>query len=124
LYNEAHYYFTKALYNKGFSDSSVSLIMDMNKDFIWADKMESFDVPSYEIFFDRGFANYNLKKMKSAYLDFNRCIENNYNLGKSYHMVGLCWLSANNKPKACEALKLAVYNKDSSAVDLWYKTCK
>lgn len=124
LYNDAHYYFTKALNDKGFSDSSTSLILNMNKDFMWADKMESFDVPSYEIFFDRGFANYNLRKVKSAYLDFNRCIESNYNLGQSYYMVGLCWLAANNKPKACEALKQAVYNKDSMALDLWYKTCR
>lgn len=124
LFSDAHYYFTKALNIKGFNDSSVSIVMDMNKSFVWADEIKSFDVPSYQIFYDRGLANYNLKKIKSAYFDFNRCIESKYNLGESYYMVGLCWLAANNKTKACEALKLAVYNKDSLALDLWYKTCR
>lgn len=122
--NDAHYYFTKALAVKGFNDSTVSVIMDMNKDFIFADKMESFDIPSYEIFYDRGIVNYNLNKIKSAYFDFNRCIENNYNLGKSYYMIGLCWLASNNKQKACESLNLATYHGDSLALNLWHEKCR
>ncbi len=123
---DAHFYFTKALETKGFSDSStnVQVVMNMNKNFIWADEMESYDVPDYEIFYDRGLTNYNLNKIKSAYFDFNRCIESNYNLKESYYMIGLCWLAANNKIKACESLKLATYYKDSLALDVWCENCK
>ena len=126
-FNEAIVYYNKAIATKGgasTSDTSRShFILDINNDGLLGN-FAPFDVPSHDIFYQRGLAYYSSKQIKKAYEDFQNCIQQNYYVGQSYYMVGLCWLTAGKKDKACEAFKQGSFNGDSLATKELNETCK
>lgn len=125
-YGEAIDYFTKAFISKGAlftSDSSeTGFTVDINKDGLLGD-ISNYDVPSHDLYYQRGLAYYSCGEIKKAYKDFLHCVSQGYYVGQSYYMIGLCWLAANNKDKACDAFKEGSFNGDSLATEL-YKSCK
>ena len=126
-YQEAIEFYNNALITKGVSNpsdtSSPQLVLDLNKNGILGDQA-AFDVASYEIYYDRGLAYYLTGQIKRAYYDFENCINQKYNLGASNYMVGLCWLTANKKDKACEAFKQGSFYGDSLSKTQILKECK
>ena len=126
-FNEAIEYFNKALQTKGDSNpsdtSSKTIFVEIDKDGILGD-LEPFDVPSHEIFYQRGLAYYSTQQINRAYFDFQNCIQQRYFVGESYYMVGLCWLTVNKKDKACEAFNESSFNGDSLATKKLNELCK
>lgn len=126
-FEEAIENFNKALMTKGVSNpsdtSSVQIVLDLNKNGILADQA-AFDVASYEIYYERGLAYYWTQQIKRAFYDFQSCINQKYQLGESNYMVGLCWLTANNKDKACEAFRQGAFYGDSLSKIQIQEMCK
>jgi len=126
-FQEAIEFYNKALITKGVSNpsdtSSVQIVLNLNKNGILADQA-AFDVASYEIYYERGLAYYSTKQIKRAYYDFQNCINQKYQLGESNYMIGLCWLTANKKDKACEAFRQGSFYGDSLSTTQIQEVCK
>jgi tetratricopeptide (TPR) repeat protein len=118
---EAIEFYNKALLSSGVNPddtSNAQILITWNKDLMTADKASSY-VPSYEIFYERGLAYYSTQQTKRAFLDFNNCISQKYNLGQCNYMIGLCWLKANKKVNACDAFRTgSLYGDSLSKVQL------
>ena len=127
-FDEAIAFYNKALITKGVSNpsdnSSAEIIIDFNRKGILLADRATFDVASYEIYFERGLAYYSTKQIKRAFYDFENCIQNKYMPGESNYMIGLCWLSSNKKDKACEAFKQGAFYGDSLSKAQILEECK
>jgi tetratricopeptide (TPR) repeat protein len=126
-FKDAIDFYNKALMSKGINptDSSAQLVVDWNKGGILGNEDKAaYDIPSYEIYYERGLAYYSIGEVKKSFYDFQYCITQKYNLGQSNYMVALCWLAADNNGKACEALKQGIFYGDSLSIKLSEKTCK
>jgi len=127
-FEESIQFFNKALITKGVSNptdtSNVQIVIDFNKNGLLAVDQAAFDVASYEIYYERGLAYYSTKQIKRAFYDFENCIRHKYMLGESNYMIGLCWLTANKKDKACEAFKQGVFYGDSLSKTQILEECK
>jgi len=126
-FNEAIEYYNKALVTKGVKDpldnSNPQIIINWNKNGLLTD-IGQYDVASYEIYYERGLAYYSTNQIKRAYYDFENCIQQNYMLGESNYMVGLCWLTDKNNEKACESFKTGAFYGDSLSKVQILEICK
>ena len=125
---EAVEYFNKALWTKGGLNPSdtghVQITIDYNKNGLLADADNvKFDIAADEIYYQRGLAYYQMGNIGKAYSDFMNCIGNNYYVGESHYMVGLCYLSTNQKVKACEEFNRAILYGDTTAREMILKNC-
>jgi tetratricopeptide (TPR) repeat protein len=127
-FDEAIQFYNKALKTKGVSDPSdtshIQVVIDFNKNGILAVDQAAFDVASYKIYYERGLAYYSTKQIKRAFYDFENCIRQKYMLGESNYMIGLCWLTANKKDKACEAFTRGAFYGDSLSKIQILEECK
>ena len=127
-FDEAIQFYNKALKTKGVSDPSdtshIQVVIDFNKNGILTVDQAAFDVASYKIYYERGLAYYSTKQIKRAFYDFENCIRQKYMLGESNYMIGLCWLTANKKDKACEAFTRGAFYGDSLSKQQILEECK
>jgi len=126
-FEQAIDFYNKALVTKGVSNPSdtsrTQFVVDFNQNGILAE-LPSFDVVSYEIFYERGLAYYSTGQIQRAYYDFENCINQKYNLGSSNYMVGLCWLAANKRERACESFRQGSFYGDSLSIMQIREQCK
>ena len=126
-FKEAIDCYNKALVTKGVKDpsdnSNPQIIINWNKNSLLGD-VTQYDVASYEIYYERGLAYYSTNQIKRAYYDFENCIQQNYMLGESNYMAGLCWLTAKNNEKACEFFKTGAFYGDSLSKVQIRQVCK
>ena len=92
--------FEKAIKTKG----SVLLYMEKTEN-SFIDTGFEFDVGMEEIRFERGIARYNIDSLRTAFDDFNFCIQKNFELPASYYWRGLIYLAYGRKTEACNDLK-------------------
>ena len=115
-FEEAIECYNNALITKGISiladTSSPRIVIELNRNEIPDDKVY-LDVAPYEIYYERGLVYYSTQQIRKAFYDFENCITQKFHLGDSYYMVGLCWLTANKKYKACEAFRDGSFYGDS-----------
>jgi tetratricopeptide (TPR) repeat protein len=125
-YSEAIEFYNKALMSKGVanpSDSSiVQIAIDFNKNGILGERAK-FDVEASEIYYERGCAYFATNQIKRAFFDFDHCIKKNYLPGESNYMTGLCWLTVDNKEKACESFIQGARFGDSLSRKQILKAC-
>jgi tetratricopeptide (TPR) repeat protein len=118
-FNEAIFYYDKALDTKGgfnaADTNSIQALIDLYKDNFESENAE-IDIPSREILFDRAMAYYNSGELKNACADFSNCILQNYNPGTSYYMIGVCRLARKEMKYAREAFSRASNYGDSLAM--------
>ncbi|MGG9970186.1 tetratricopeptide repeat protein [Ferruginibacter sp. SUN002] len=126
-FEEAIEFYNNALITKGISNpldtSRSQFVLDLNKNGILGEQA-TFDVASYEIYYERGLAYYSTGQIKRAFYDFENCINQKYQLGESNYMIGLCWLTANKKDKACEAFRQGAFYGDSLSKTQILEVCK
>ncbi|EZH75258.1 hypothetical protein ATO12_00340 [Aquimarina atlantica] len=82
-----------------------------------------FDVPSAEIYYNRGLVHYGLLDYEKAYSDFNNSLKNDYELADNYYMIGSCLLMTGNTKLACEQYKKAIELGDEMAKSEFEKHC-
>lgn len=118
-YNSAIEDFEKAIKTKG-------------GELIYTDRVENsfvetgfeFDVSMEEIRFERGIARYNIDSLRTAFDDFNFCIQKNFELPASYYWRGLIYLAYGKNTEACTDLKKSHKLGDSDAKEMIEKYCK
>ena len=82
-----------------------------------------YDVPSTEIFYNRGLVYYDLLNYEKAYSDFNSSLKNDYEPADNYYMIGSCLLMTGNTELACEQYKKAMELGDEMAKSEFEKHC-
>ena len=101
-------------------------------EFLYWEKVENpfldngfeFDVKMEEIRFERGFARYNIDSLRTAFDDFNFCIQQNFELPKSYYMVGLIYIAYGNIDEGCKMLTKSKGLGDLYAQEMIDEYCK
>jgi tetratricopeptide (TPR) repeat protein len=115
-FDEAIEFYNKALMTKGVSnplDTSIQIVIDFNKNGILVADQAAFDVASRKIYYERGLAYYSTKQIKEHFMILKVAFDKSICLEKANYMIGLCWLTANKKDKACEAFKRGAFYGDS-----------
>ena len=82
-----------------------------------------FDVPSTEIYYNRGLVHYDLLDYEKAYSDFNNSLKNDNEPADNYYMIGSCLLMTGNTELACEQYKKAMELGDEMAKSEFEKHC-
>jgi tetratricopeptide (TPR) repeat protein len=129
LYQESVDFYTKALQTKGYSpgnDSAgkYSAVIDYNKNGVFSITDAKFDVASNQIFYDRGIAYYQLRKLNEAYSDFSRSLNGNFYPAESQYMIALCYLESGNTELGCRALDKAIAMGDTLSFGAKQTYCK
>ena len=83
-----------------------------------------FDVRMEEIRYERGFSRYKIDSLKTAFEDFNFCIQMNYELSDCYLWRGNIYLAYGQNNEACEDFKNALKLGNSSASESIKKYCE
>ncbi len=83
-----------------------------------------FDVEMEEIRFERGIARYKIDSLRTAFDDFNFCIQKNFELPASYYWRGLIYLAYGKKTEACNDLNKSQELGDSDAHEMIERHCK
>jgi len=111
--------FDKAIFTKGGENLYIDLVENS-----FVETGYEFDVEMEEIRFERGIARYNIDSLKTAFNDFNFCIQKSYELSSSYYWRGLIYLAYNMKAEACNDLKKSQELGDPEAKEILEKYCK
>ncbi|MBL1219194.1 MAG: tetratricopeptide repeat protein [Planctomycetes bacterium] len=82
-----------------------------------------YDVPSAEIYYNRGLVHYDLLNYEKAYADFNNSLKNDSEPADNYYMIGSCLLMTGNTELACEQYKKAMELGDEMAKSEFEKHC-
>jgi tetratricopeptide (TPR) repeat protein len=105
------------------SDSNENKIyFEMNESIAKSDIL--YTVEAKEIYYDRGLSFYLNGQISKAFDDFQQCIAQKFNIGESNYMIGLCWLAAEDKDKACESFKAGQFWGDSLSRVLLIENCQ
>ena len=83
-----------------------------------------FDVEMKEIRYERGFSRYKIDSLKTAFEDFDFCIQMNYELSDCYLWRGNINLAYDNHNEACEDYNNALKLGNNKANGLIKKYCK
>ncbi len=113
-------YYNKALIAKGSIATTDTLQRKVTAAINSNDKTDNFNVPLYEIYYNRGMAYYANQQYRLAFYDFETCIQLNYLPGDCNYRVGLCLMGSNQITKACEAFRIAaqVYGSNEARQQL------
>lgn len=101
-------------YNQAFeSKGGQTLYLDLTpNDFI---DLSEFDVPGYQIHFERGISYYNIDSLQLAFDDFNKAISQNYMTAESYCWLGYIYVSTGQTDLACEKFRKSKQLGDKDA---------
>lgn len=83
-----------------------------------------FDVPSSEIYYNRGLVYYDLFDYEKAYSDFSNSLKNDFRPADNYYMIGSCLLMTGNTELACELYKKSMELGDEMAKLEFSKHCE
>lgn len=90
-----------SLYNKAFeSKGGQGIYLDIVQNNFM--NTGEFDVPGYEIHFERGIAYYYAGNINEAFIDLNTSINNNYMIAECYYWIGYIYISIGKMDLACE----------------------
>lgn len=85
--------------------------------------VNEFNVPFYEVCYERGLALYELKSWNSALADFKFCIESGYMVPESRYMCGAVYEIWNMNEEACNEYSIAADLGDQEAKDSKSRVC-
>lgn len=118
-YQEAVNYYNEILLDENGNQKIQLIINDRDRN-----NINEFQVPFYEVCYERGLALYELKQWNSALADFKFCIENNYLIPESRYMCGAVYEMCGKNEKACEEYSIAADLGDQEAKDRKDRVCK
>ncbi len=117
---------------QGAIDDFEMAIRTKGGELFYIDKVENsfidsgfeFDVEMEVIRFERGVARYHIDSLRTAFDDFNFCIQKNFELPASYYWRGLIYLAYGMKTEACNDLIKSHEIGDPDAYEMIEKYCK
>ncbi len=109
-------------YNKAFdTKGGQQIYLDLTpNDFV--DQSE-FDVPGYQIHYERAIAYYRIDSLKNAFTDFKASLNKNYLTSDCYYWIGLIYISTGQTDLACENLRKSKSLGDTDAEKELKKYC-
>ena len=87
-------------------------------------KKSFYDVPSAEIYYNRGLVHYDLYNYENAYSDFMNSLKNNYAPADNNYMIGACLFMSGNTELACEYYEKAIQLGAKFAKSEFEKHCR
>lgn len=110
-------------YNKAFqSKGGEELYLDFVPNHFF--NIDDFDVPGYEINYERGIAYYCAGNMQQAFKDFTNSIDKQYLVPECHYWIGLIHLSAGDTISACESFNISKQLGDMDAENASREYCK
>ncbi len=101
-------FFNKAFDTKGGSTAYLDLA-----DNAFVDLGQQYDVPGYDLYYERAIAFYSMGNLKNALNDFLICIEQGQYVKESYYRIGYIYLNAGKNELACANFQKAKENGDN-----------
>ena len=98
-YHEALKYYDLAFKSKG----GENVMIDYNPNGIL--ESSRYDVPSAEIYYNRGLVHYDLKNYEKGFSDFQKALYKKYRVAESHYMIGACLIMGGNADLACAEFK-------------------
>lgn len=116
-----------AMRSKGFNPEDTShtqvIIEKTSTSVLLSGQPAVFDIPYNQIQYLAGQVHYDKGEIRLAYHYFSSCADAKYNYAESKYMIGLCWLAAGKKEKACEAFRASSFYAYQPALDELEKSC-
>lgn len=103
-YDTSIYYFQNALNKKSYKSAVINYHQNSNS----SNDIGKYDVDYNRIVYGLGESYYYKGELRSALINFNICIKNDFFLSKSYLYRGSIHLESNRQEKACEDFKLSL----------------
>ncbi len=133
---------TLAYFNKGLNKARLKNYLGAVREFdmaiktkgseiIYINKVENsffdtgfeFDVDMAAIRFERGLARYQIDSLKSAFVDFSFCINEEYQLPYSYYWRGIIYITVGKLNEGCLDMNKAKQLGDSEAQSIIDEYC-
>ncbi|WP_298417266.1 tetratricopeptide repeat protein [uncultured Kordia sp.] len=125
-YEEGIKYYSKALQSKyviACSAAPEGINLKLISPFDDSDET-GYEIEECELYYWRGLSYYENKDYKSAIIDFQKSITQNYNTDTSYYYLGEIYVKEENIQKACEYFTLAANLGDVDAPEKLAKYCQ
>ncbi len=108
-YEKAVEFYNQAFETKG----GQNIYLDLTQNDFFG--INEYDVPGYEIFYERGIAYYSMDSLQRALEDINASLHQNYMIADCYFWLGFIYLSTGQTDLGCENLKKSkqLGNKDA-----------
>jgi tetratricopeptide (TPR) repeat protein len=103
-YDSSIHYFQRALSKKSYKNAVINYYQNSNL----SDDISKYDIDYIRIVYGLGESYYYKGELRSALINFNTCIKDNFLLSKSYLFRGSIHLESNRKEKACEDFNLSL----------------
>jgi tetratricopeptide (TPR) repeat protein len=103
-------------------DGPFSFVMNPNSPF--ATEEDKSQVPTMTVLFERGKVKYLMDSLKSAFIDFQTCLDNNYQINDCRLWIGTIYIKSGDKKKGCDLYQTAKLFGDDEAADLIKGNCK
>ena len=118
-YDSSIYYFQIALNKKSYKNVVINYHQDSNL----SDDISKYDIEYNRIVYGLGESYYYKGELRSALINFNVCIKNNFFLAKSYLFRGSIHLESKRQEKACEDFNLSLLYGNQEAATFIKEYC-
>jgi len=102
-------------------DGPFMVVMNPNSPF--ATEEDKSQVPTMVVLFERAQVKYLMDSLKSSFIDFQTCLDNNYQINKCRLWMGTIYIKSGDKKKGCEFYKEANLFPNDEAKDLIKDNC-
>jgi len=117
------YYQAIDYYNQAFETKGGQILyLDLEQNNILPNS--NYDVPGYEIHYERAVAYYYIDSIMRSYYDFSAALKNNYLPANCYYWFGLIYLSTGQKDFACESFTKSKQLGNQDAIEKIQLHCK
>jgi len=118
-YDSSIYYFQIALNKKTYKNTVINYHENSNL----SDDISKYDIDYIRIVYGLGESHYYKGELRSAFINFDICIKNNFLLSKSYLYRGSINLESNRQERACEDFNLSLRNGNPKAATFIKQYC-
>lgn len=91
---------------------------------LWDKGKNRWTVFTTEAVFQRGDVKYHMDSLRSAYQDFQYCIDNGYEVARSHLFIGSIYMLNGNKEKGCSYYQKAAELGDTTAFRFIQEDCR
>ena len=95
----------------------------MNPKRPFATEEDRSQVPQTTVLFERAKVKYFMDSFNSSFIDFKFCLQNNYQVSKSYLWIGTIFIRTGDKVKGCDFYQKAKFWGDDEAEKMIKGNC-
>jgi tetratricopeptide (TPR) repeat protein len=99
------------------------LVLVMNPNSPFATEEDRSQVPQMTVLFERATVEYYMDSLKSSFIDFKTCLENDYQKSKCYLWMGTIYIRTGNRTKGCDLYQKAMVFGDDEVEKMIKGNC-